>query len=55
MKGIIYKFTNKINNLSYIGQTIYPEARKIAHERSGLTDKFHTALRYYGLMNFHCP
>lgn len=50
--GVIYKFTNKLNNLSYIGQTIYPEKRKLAHERCSSTDKFHTALRYYGLMNF---
>lgn len=52
MTGSIYKYTNKINNMSYIGQTINTEQRRIEHENCLSKDKFHTALRYYGIINF---
>ena len=52
-KGIIYKWTNKINNKCYIGRTINEYQRKYQH----LNDRrnfsaFHLALDKYGLENF---
>lgn len=52
MTGSIYKYTNKITNMSYIGQSLYPEQRRKGHENCLAKDKFHTALRYYGIINF---
>ena len=56
----IYKFTNKINGLSYIGQSIDIEARRKRHIRiirmSVLPKQensyFHRALKKYGQANF---
>lgn len=55
----IYKYTNKTNNKSYIGQSIKLEERKKEHERYYLNPKhncyktkFYCALRKYGLENF---
>lgn len=55
----IYKYTNKINGKSYIGQSIKLEKRKEEHERHYLNSnhscyntKFYCALRKYGLNNF---
>ena len=57
--GIIYKFTNQINNKSYIGQTINPQQRYSSH-KSAINNKNHTeyytplheAFRKYGFENF---
>lgn len=55
----IYKYTNKINNKHYIGQSINLEMRKYAHKSSAFNEKandynsqFHQAIRKYGLENF---
>ena len=50
--GIIYKWTNKINNKSYIGQTVNPRKRYNEHCRAKTNDYFHYALRKYGKDNF---
>lgn len=57
--AIIYKFTNKTNGKSYIGQTTRPKERYIAHKchynKSNYEDydkKFYRALRKYGWENF---
>lgn len=52
MNGIIYKYTNKITNRSYIGQTLYETERKNAHFIAPANNKFHRAIHYYGWMNF---
>ena len=54
---IIYKATNKVNNKSYIGQTIYKlRKRQLQHIRATFnhdsTTKFHNAIRKYGIENF---
>lgn len=56
-KMIIYKATNKVNNKSYIGQTIRNlHNRKLEHIRSAIKKKsnlaFHNAIRKYGKENF---
>lgn len=51
----IYKFTNKINNKSYIGQSKNIEGRYKRHlydARNGATTIFHAAIRKYGIENF---
>ena len=55
----IYKFTNKINNKAYIGQTNNIEARKRNHKSDSFNKKssgynllFHIAIRKYGWENF---
>lgn len=55
----IYKFTNKINKKSYIGQSINIERRKEQHLCNYLNKKtgdyncqFHQAIRKYGFYNF---
>ena len=50
--AIIYKWTNKINGKSYIGQTKYPEKRINEHINSKDNKLFHKALRKYGVNNF---
>lgn len=57
--GIIYCYTNKLNNKKYIGQTINPEARKNSHKSEAFNEKshtynsvFHRAIRKYGYENF---
>ena len=56
----IYKFTNKINNKPYIGQSINIDARKRQHIASSYyplsntyNTVFHQAIRKYGIDNFH--
>ena len=51
--GIIYKWTNKINGKSYIGQTIDEEGRKKDHIRGKYKCYFHDAIKKYGLENFN--
>lgn len=58
MKGI-YKFTNKINNKSYIGQSVNLESRYASHKRNYINsnlscynNKFYSAIRKYGFENF---
>lgn len=55
----IYKYTNKINNHVYIGQSINLEQRQYAHKSSAFNEKandynsqFHQAIRKYGFDNF---
>lgn len=55
----IYKYTNKINNKSYIGQSINLERRQYCHKSSAFNPKandydsqFHQAIRKYGFDNF---
>lgn len=50
--GIIYKWTNKINNKSYIGQTIDEQGRKKDHIRCKYKCYFHNAIKKYGIENF---
>lgn len=57
--GIIYCYTNQINNKKYIGQTINPEQRKKAHKSDAFNPNspdynsvFHAAVRKYGWENF---
>ena len=53
MKGIIYKITNKVNNMSYIGQTRFTlEFRWRQHQHKKDNTFFHNALRKYGIENF---
>lgn len=56
----IYKYTNKINNKSYIGQSVNIERRKKQHISSSYYTKsntyntvFHSAIRKYGPENFN--
>lgn len=55
----IYKFTNKINGKTYIGQTNNIEQRKRGHKSTAYNNKahdyhnaFHNAIRKYGWENF---
>lgn len=52
----IYKFTNKINNKSYIGQSVNIEKRKKEHIQNinnyKIDSTLYQALRKYGIMNF---
>lgn len=57
--GIIYKYTNKINNKSYIGQTINPQKRKNYHKSAAFNPnardydkKFYRAIRKYTYEEF---
>lgn len=53
MKGYIYKITNKVNGMSYIGQTRYTVEfrwRQHQHKKNGCY--FHNALHKYGVENF---
>lgn len=54
--GLIYKFTNKINNKNYIGQTTCKLQDRIdKHLKDSKTDNlyFHKALKKYGINNFN--
>lgn len=51
-KGIIYKYTNKINGKVYIGQTIDEKQRKKDHKRLKGDSYFHRAIKKYGFENF---
>lgn len=46
----IYKITNKINNKSYIGQSVHIEIRWREHIRKG--NLIHKAIKKYGVNNF---
>lgn len=50
--GIIYKWTNKINNKSYIGQTCNEIGRKNDHLKPRVKSHFHSAILKYGENNF---
>ena len=54
MKGIIYKYTNQINNKIYIGQTINEYKRKYAHKHTlnSWRSYFHNAIKKYGYDKF---
>lgn len=55
MIGVIYKWTNKINNKSYIGQTLFPNKRINSHINAAKNNSqllFHKALRKYGIDSF---
>lgn len=56
----IYKFTNKINNKSYIGQSVNIDARRRQHIATSYyplsntyNTAFHKAIRKYGVDNFN--
>lgn len=51
--GVIYKWTNKINGKSYIGQTIDEEGRKKGHINGRYKCYFHDAIKKYGVENFN--
>ena len=52
--GVIYRFKNKLNGKSYIGQTYDINTRYYSHiHRYKYRDsKFYRAIRKYGLDNF---
>lgn len=52
--GIIYMFTNKVNNKKYIGQTISEKNRYYSHFYNGAKEcqYFHAAISKYGKDNF---
>ena len=52
--GIIYMFTNKVNNKKYIGQTISEKNRYYSHFYKGTKEcqYFHAAISKYGKDNF---
>lgn len=53
MRGIIYKWTNKINNKCYIGKTIREKERIQQHLKDRRCNStFHKALDKYGVNNF---
>ena len=54
MKGIIYKYTNQINNKVYIGQTINEYKRKYAHKHTlnSWRSYFYNAIKKYGYDKF---
>lgn len=55
MRGIIYRYVNKITGKVYIGQTTREEERKIEHLNAavnGCSWVFYRALRKYGASNF---
>lgn len=53
MKGFIYKITNKVNGMSYIGQTRYTvEFRWKQHQHKKDNTYFHNAIQKYGVENF---
>lgn len=54
MTGYIYKFTNRINDKVYIGQTYNLQTRLNSHKSKALNtkNKFYNAIRKYGWENF---
>lgn len=50
--GVIYKWTNKVNGKSYIGQTVSESGRRRGHLTSKYKTPFHCALKKYGVENF---
>jgi len=50
----LYRVTNKINNKTYIGQTVKPAARWWQHRHDSIDPKipFHYAIKKYGSENF---
>lgn len=53
INGIIYKYTNKINNKVYIGQTTRERLRKYEHKKATKDNTyFHKAVSKYGIDNF---
>lgn len=50
--GYIYKITNKINYLCYIGQTVNFDERVYNHKRAKENSILHHTIRKYGVENF---
>lgn len=53
--GLIYKFTNRVNNKVYIGQTTQSLEQRVNRHLQQLNDEtyFHRALKKYGINNFN--
>lgn len=54
MKGIIYKYTNKVNGKVYIGQTVREKRRQYDHRKTynSWRSYFHEAIKKYGFNSF---
>lgn len=52
--GIIYKYTNPLNNKSYIGQTVNENRRRYEHSHTtpNRKGKFGSAIKKYGIKHF---
>lgn len=50
--GIVYCYTNKINNKKYIGQTLWEKQRYNQHKQCYEDSVFHRAIQKYGFENF---
>ena len=50
--GVIYCYTNLINNKRYIGQTLWEEQRYNQHKNCYEDSIFHRAIKKYGFENF---
>ena len=54
MKGIIYRWINKVNGKKYVGQTVHPRKRYLQHKRGERADSqiIDRAILKYGAKNF---
>jgi len=50
--GVVYCFTNQINNKKYIGQTYWEKQRFNCHKQCYGDSVFHSAIKKYGFENF---
>ena len=51
--GVVYCYTNKINNKKYIGQTLWEKQRYNQHKNCYEDSLFHRAIKKYGFDNFN--
>ena len=52
INGVLYCFTNKINNKKYVGQTYWEKQRYNQHKNTYEDSVFHRAIKKYGFENF---